>query len=79
MAVPNTNCEFVTWNNGANTNPYVLTVTDNIAIQAIFREVTEGVDEVSTNDIAPQKVIIDGQIYILRGEKVYTLQGQEVK
>ena len=79
MAVPNTNCEFVTWNNGVNTNPYVLTVTDNIAIQAIFREVTEGVDEVSTNDIAPQKVIIDGQIYILRGEKVYTLQGQEVK
>ena len=25
------------------------------------------------------KVIRDGQIYILRGEKVYTLQGQEVK
>lgn len=79
MAVPNTNCEFVTWDNGVNTNPYVLTVTDNIAIQAIFREVTEGVDEVSTNDIAPQKVMIDGQIFILRGDKTYTLQGQEVK
>lgn len=28
---------------------------------------------------APQKVLHNGQIYILRGEKVYTLQGVEVK
>ena len=26
-----------------------------------------------------RKVLIDGQIYILRGEKVYTITGQEVK
>ena len=26
-----------------------------------------------------QKVLIDGQLYILRGEKIYTMQGQEVK
>ena len=31
------------------------------------------------NTTTPRKVMIDGQIFILRGEKVYTLQGQEVK
>ena len=28
---------------------------------------------------APQKVLIDGQIYILRGDIVYTIDGREVK
>ena len=28
---------------------------------------------------APQKILRNGQIYILRGEKVFTLQGVEVK
>ena len=28
---------------------------------------------------APQKVLLNGHLYILHGEKVYTLQGQEVK
>ncbi|MBQ3998415.1 MAG: DUF4832 domain-containing protein [Paludibacteraceae bacterium] len=39
-----------------------------------------GIDEI-TGDPALQthKVIIDGHIFILRGEKVYTLTGQEVK
>jgi len=33
----------------------------------------------ANNTSTPRKVMIDGQIFILRGEKVYTLQGQEVK
>ena len=41
--------------------------------------VSESVEEISSEDLAPQKVMIDGQIFILRGEKVYTLQGQEVR
>jgi hypothetical protein len=45
---------------------------------AIYQQNTEGIENVNI-DTLPQKVVIDGQIYILRGEKVYTLQGQEVK
>ena len=41
-------------------------------------ETPEGFEDISAEGSAPQKVMIDGQIYILRGEKVYTLQGQEV-
>lgn len=39
---------------------------------------TTAIDNISA-DSAAQKIFIDGQIYILRGEKVYTLQGQEVR
>ena len=41
----------------------------------------EEVDDhlLQSNPTQCTKVIRDGQIYILRGEKVYTLQGQEVK
>ena len=39
----------------------------------------EGIDEVPSDQVQSTKVLRDGQIFILRGEKVYTLQGQEVK
>ena len=41
----------------------------------------EGIEEVIANGnyADKQKVLIDGHIYILRGEKIYTLQGQEVR
>ena len=38
----------------------------------------QGIDDVVSGS-APQKLIRNGQIFILRGEKVYTLQGQEVQ
>ncbi len=37
------------------------------------------IDLVQTSAPSVQKVMIDGQIYILRGDKLYTLTGQEVK
>lgn len=39
----------------------------------------QGIEDVGRNDVRSTKVIKDGQILILRGEKTYTLQGQEVK
>ena len=43
-------------------------------------EVSEGLDQI-TNDQSPitNKIIIDGQILILRGNRTYTLTGAEVK
>ena len=38
-----------------------------------------GVENVPSDNVPCTKVIHNGQIYILLGEKVYTLQGQEVK
>lgn len=40
---------------------------------------SEGVENVLVDGIVPQRVLIDGVVYIKRGDKLYTLQGQEVK
>ena len=38
-----------------------------------------GIERPMEESVNPQKVLRDGQIYILRGEKMFTLQGVEVK
>ncbi len=39
----------------------------------------EGIEDVQNDDAQSTKVIRDGKVFILRGDKVYTLQGQEVR
>lgn len=41
-------------------------------------ETPEGVEDINASAPA-QKILLDGKIYILRGDKTYTLQGQEIK
>lgn len=41
-------------------------------------EGAEAIDNIST-DILPQKIVENGQILILRGDKTYTLTGQEIR
>ena len=38
-----------------------------------------GLEDVQGNNVQCTKIVHNGQIFILRGEKIYTLQGQEVK
>ena len=40
---------------------------------------TEDVDRIQESGVRIQKILRDGQIYIVRGEKVFTLTGQEVR
>ena len=46
-------------------------------IQAI--QDSEGIDDIIGDKTKRAKFIQNGQIFILRGDKTYTLQGQEVK
>ena len=39
----------------------------------------EAIDQVQSSDLQSTKILRDGQIFILRGNKTYTLTGQEVK
>ncbi len=39
----------------------------------------QGVEDVQGNNVPSTKILRNGQIFILRGDKTYTLQGQEVK
>ena len=42
-------------------------------------EAPQGIDQVPSDQVQNTKILRDGQIFILRGDKIYTLQGQEVK
>ena len=78
-ATANNGYEFLQWSNGIKDNPYSFTVVDNTTLEAQFIPTT-AVENVSANDDAtPRKVLRDGQVYILRNGKVYTIQGQEIK
>lgn len=55
-----------------------LNITSDLDVYAIYQKNTEDVENVSIDSL-PYKIINDGQILILRGDKTYTLQGQEVK
>lgn len=77
----------VTGLNSATQYGYSLTAKDEIdgVVAAYSGEFTTtgaatAIDQISTlKSPVANKVIKDGQIYILRGDKEYTIQGQEVK
>ncbi len=61
-------------------SPKLAKVTKDATYRATYtrRSKTEGLGDVQRDDVRCTKVLIDGQIYILRGDKTYTLQGMEV-
>ena len=42
-------------------------------------EVPQGIEDVQGDNVQCTKILLNGQVFILRGEKTYTLTGQEVK
>ncbi len=75
-AIPNSGYEFKQWDNGLTYNPYRFTVLDDLTIEALFVPIT-AVEDVRADSSLPQKVLRNGQVYILRGGKTYTLMGVE--
>ena len=64
--------KFIGWDNDY-TN-----ITKDMDIYAQYKKIEEALDNISAI-IAPIKILRNGQIYIIRGEKTYTIQGQEIK
>ena len=64
--------KFVGWD-GNYTN-----VQRNEAVFAVYEEEQEAIDNIDANQKA-QKVFIDGNIYIIRNGRIFTLTGKEVK
>jgi len=79
-ATPNSGYVFSHWSNGETTNPYIVTLTSDLSIEAFFKEDTDALDDIhGDSGTTIQKILLDGKIYILRGEKVFTVEGQEVR
>ena len=77
-ATPNNGYEFKQWSDGSTANPYSFLVEKDMTIEALFEPTTPIENVVAEEHIAPRKVFRDGQVYILRGGKTYTLTGVEV-
>jgi hypothetical protein len=58
------------------------TTSDDTSDQPIYkyvRQMPTAIEDIKASDIKAEKVLHDGQIYILRDGKVYTVTGEEVK
>ena len=78
MAMPNNGFEFKQWSDGNTANPYSFVAEKDVTMEALFDPVTPIENVVAEENNTPHKVFRDGQVYILRGGKTYTLTGVEV-
>ena len=58
--------------------PQIVAATADATYTATYTPRSQGVEEVLSDQVQCTKVVRNGQIYILRGDKTYTLQGQEI-
>ena len=73
----------VFWDLANNSNTPGIIFVDKVEFYTIKDTATDidnlPSDASNKSDSSTQKILRDGKIHILRGEKIYTLQGQEVK
>ena len=67
---------FVRWSDGNTDSNRSITVEGPMSITAIFEPITVGIDDVQNDKIESKKIIRNGQIFILRGDKIYTIDGR---
>lgn len=79
-AIPNSDYYFISWNDGSVEQTRSVVVSQNASYTAYFAksDISNAVDETETV-IRPSKVIINGQLLILREGKTYNVQGIEVR
>ena len=80
-AEPNDGYEFDYWEDGKDnisSDEYSVKMTKKKTVYANFKKKTQGLNDIDTSKRAV-KMLINGEIYILRGDKIYTVQGQIVQ
>lgn len=81
-AIPNADYHFVRWADDSTDNPREVTVTADVTYTAVFEanSPSTALEQINQqSQINNQKLIINGQLYILRDGKVYTVTGQVVR
>ena len=78
-AIADDGYHFAQWSDGNTDNPRKVEVKKNITYTAQFAEgESQGLHDLES-ETKPTKLIRDGQVYILRGDKTYSTTGAEVK
>ena len=79
VATPASGYKFVRWSDDSTDNPHTFVITADTEISAVF-DVASGINSSSLQGGDRGRLFIhDGQIFILRGDKTYTVTGQEVR
>ena len=84
VAIPNAQRRFIQWNDGNTDNPRLVTVSQDMTLTAEFVSATPTAVEQTQNsqdnnqNVIIQKIIRNGQVLIQKGDKIYTVTGQEV-
>lgn len=78
-ANPREGYHFNKWSDGNEENPRTIQLNNHTYLTAEFAEGEEGFANIQKGKDLPSKLLRDGNVFILRGEKIYTLQGQEVR
>ena len=81
-AIPNADYHFVKWSDGVTDNPREVTVTADVTYTAVFEanSPSTAIDQLNQQStINNQKLMINGQLFILRDGKVYNVTGQRVE
>ena len=79
LAEPKDGAHFVGWSDEVSENPRTLAASKTMVITAIFEKDIEDALETISEEGHVSKFFHNGQILILRGDKVYTITGQKVK
>lgn len=80
-AVPNTGYQFLRWEDGVTENPRKIEVKEATSglYKAYFAKATPtGIDDAKYTPIA-RKVLINNQLFIIRGEELYDATGKRVR
>ena len=71
---------FTKWSDGNTESTREVTINSNATFTAVFeKETTVGLDDIQKQESGIQKILLDGQLYILREDKIYTVTGQKIK
>ena len=78
-ATANVGYSFEKWDDSNTDNPREITLTEDVAITAIFKEDAPTQLLEATTETKVQKVLRNGQVFILRNGNTYDLTGRKVE
>ena len=79
QATPYESAQFVQWSDGDTNNPRIVTDFNPATYIAIFTSTTTDIQEVLSSSNSAEKILRHDNIFILRGDKTYTITGTEVR